>query len=203
MTVLAGLALLLQISQPRWAILRDIRLGGPVDELLAKGGACRPGDAAGQMAGAGPGVSSVRFAQLTFGYALPHPHHPRDSLAIRRALGVGTLCWAALDSNAYAWAAAVNRRLVAVVVFFRSDSIPLPPDSVRRLAYAAWGRPMHHSSTLDTWSSPRYRSYFLVPHMPPSRGRAPAQLIMLDIAACTAFDRRAHRAGASGEVGEC
>jgi len=73
---------------------------------------------------------------------------------------------------------------------------------------AAWGRPTHHSPTLDTWSSARYRSYFLIPYVPASRASAPAwvhtpQLIVLDIAACTAFDRRAHRAGVRGEAGAC
>jgi hypothetical protein len=107
MTHLAVLALLLQVGQPRWAALQDVRLGGPVDDILAKGGECRP---------------------------------------------------------------------------------------------------THHSPTLDTWTSPRYRSYLMVPYRPPAYvppwARA-AQLIMLDIAACTAFERRTHRAGAAGEVGEC
>jgi len=204
MTSLAALALLLQMSQPRWAALHDIRLGGAVDDFLASGGECRPGDAIGQMTGGGPGMSVVAFAQTTFGYALPHPHPPRDSVAIRRALGVGTLCWARLDGSARAVAAAVDRRLVAVIVFFANDSGPVPVDSVRRLAYAAWGRPTHHAPTLDTWSSAHYRSYYMVPYRRPGVASPQvAQLIMLDIAACTAFDRRVHRAGAAGEAGEC
>ena len=201
---LAVLALLLQAGPPRWAALQDIRLGGSVDDILAKGGECRPGDALGTM---GSGISAVAFAQMTFGYALPHPHQARDSVAIRRALGVGTMCWAPLDSTARVVAAAVDRRLVAMVIFFATDSSPLPVDAVRRRAYAAWGRPLHHSPTLDTWISARYRSYFMVPYRPPpppAPGWArSAQLIMLDIAACTAFDHRAHAAGAAGEIGEC
>ena len=200
---LAVIALLLQVGQPRWAAVQNIRLGDPVDDILAKGGECRPGDAVGTL---GSGISAVAFAQTTFGYALPHSHQPRDSVAIRRALGVGTMCWAPLDSTSRVVAAAVDRRLVAVIVYFGRDSVPLPVDSVRRRAYAAWGRPTHHSPTLDTWSSARYRSYFMVPYLPPAvaRGLAPsAQLILLDIAACTAFDHRAHRAGAAGEVAEC
>lgn len=199
---LAVIALLLQVGQPRWAALQDVRLAGAVDDILAKGGECRPGDAVGTM---GSRISAVAFAQTTFGYALPHAHKPGDSLAIRRALGVGTMCWAALDSTSRVVAAAVDRRLVAMIVYFANDTVPLPVDSVRRRAYAAWGRPTHHSPTLDTWSSVRYRSYLMVPYRPPA---APgwarsAQLIMLDIAACTAFDHRAHQAGAAGEVGEC
>jgi len=66
---------------------------------------------------------------------------------------------------------------------------------------------MHHSPTLDTWSSARYRSYCMLPYRPPpppAPGWArSAQLIMLDIVACTAFDHRAHAAGAAGEIGEC
>ncbi|HWC74824.1 MAG TPA: hypothetical protein VG454_12895, partial [Gemmatimonadales bacterium] len=132
----------------------------------------------------------------------------RDSTAIRRALGVGTMCWAALDSAERAMVAAVDRKVVAMVVYFLRDSLPLPADSVRHVAYAAWGRPTHHSPTLDTWSNTRYRSYFLLPavsargYSPPAWVRAP-RLILLDIAACTAFDRRAHRAGIAGEAAEC
>src|SRR2546425_728416 len=40
---LAVIALLLQVGQPRWAALQNIRLGGPVDDILAKGGVCRLG----------------------------------------------------------------------------------------------------------------------------------------------------------------
>ena len=60
--MIAALGLLLQLSQPRWAVLRDIRLGGPVDDILAKGGECRPGDAVGPL---GPGMSVYSFAQMT------------------------------------------------------------------------------------------------------------------------------------------
>lgn len=192
--------------QPRWTDLRGVRLGGSVDDMIAKGGECRPGDDAGSGQ-LGPGMSAYAFAQTTFGYALPHPHQPADSAAIRRALSVATLCWAPLDSSVRALGAAVDRRIVAVIVFFLRDSMPQPPDSVRRFAYGAWGRPTHHSPTLDTWSSPHYRSYFLVPYppppgYPPSWASAP-RLIMLDIAACSAFDRRAHRAGIRGVAEEC
>jgi hypothetical protein len=209
--MIGRLVLLLQLSavpaQPRWAALRDIRLGGPIDDILAKGGECRPGDAAGTMGEGGAGVNSVMFAQMSFGYALPHSHQPGDSAAIRRALGIGTVCWAPLDSTSRAMVTAVNRKVVAMVVYFAQDSVPLRADSVRRRAYAAWGRPTHESPNLDTWSSPRYRSYFLRPDT--RRGAyAPAwmtapRLIMLDIAACTAFDARAHRAGVHGEAGPC
>lgn len=201
--MIAGLVLLLQLSQPRWAVLHGVRLGGPIDDVLAQGGECRPGDASGPM---GPGVTAIMFAQTSFGPALPHYHQPRDSSAIRRALGVGTMCWAPFDSTSRSMVAAVNRKVVAVVVYFLQDSVPFPADSVRRLAYAAWGRPTHHSQTLDTWSNPRYRSYFLIPYMQerfaPPWFRAP-RLIMLDIAACTAFDARAHRAGVAGEASPC
>jgi hypothetical protein len=206
--MIAGLVLVLQVSAaapaPRWAALQDIKLGGSIDDLLAKGGECRPGDAAGPI---GSGVNAFMFAQMSFGYALPHYHQPRDSSAIRRALGVGTICAAPLDSVSQAMVAAVNRKVVAVVVYFVRDSLPLPADSVRRRAFAAWGRPTHHSPRLDTWSSSRYRSYFLVPDMPRGAYGPPwftgPKLIMLDIAACTAFDTRAHRAGINGEAGPC
>jgi hypothetical protein len=199
-----ALGLLLQIAQPRWAAFHAMRLGESVDDVLANSGECRPGDAVDQMPGRGAGMSLVAFAQMTFGYALPHSHPPRDSVAIRRALGVGTICWATLDTASRVIAAAIDRRVVAMLVFFANDSGPLPVDSVRHLASAAWGRPSHHSPTLDTWSSARYRSYLMVPYRSPTaRWPQYAELILLDIAACTAFDRRVHRAGAGGDAGEC
>jgi len=201
--MIAGLLLLLQVAQPRWAALADIRLGGPVDDVLAKGGECRPGDASDA---AGPAGNAFMFAQMSFGYALPHYHQPRDSAAIRRALGVGTICWAPLDSTTQAMIAAVNRKVVAMVVYFFQDSLPLPADTVRRRAYAAWGRPTHHGPTLDTWSSARYRSYFIIPQGPrgfPLNWYTAPRLILLDITACTAFDARAHRSGIGGEAGPC
>lgn len=201
--MIAALVLALQVSAPRWATLHEVRLGGPVDDILAKGGECRPGDEAGA---AGPAGNAFMFAQMSFGYALPHYHQPSDSAAIRRALGVGTICFVPLDSTTNAVVAAVNRKVVAAVVYFRQDSLPLPADSVRHRAYAAWGRPTHHGPTLDTWSSPRYRSYFLIPQGPrgfPLNWYTAPKLIMIDISACTAFDARAHRAGIAGEAGEC
>jgi len=206
---LAFLALLLQVGTPRWTAVEGIRVGGSVDDILSKGGECRPGDAVASPVQPGPFYrpSAVMFAQTAFGYALPHAHPLSDSTAIRRALGAGSMCWASLGRDAHAMAAAVDRRVVALIVYFVNDSgAPLPVDSARRRAYAMWGRPTHHSPTLDTWSSPRYRSYFMVPFpgRPDVPGWAkPPQLILLDIAACSAFDRRVHRAGASGEVGEC
>jgi hypothetical protein len=198
----------LAAQRPRWTAFEGIRLGGAVDDVLARGGDCFPGDAAGALS---RGESAFMFAQHSFGPALPHSHQPRDSAAIRRALGVATLCRVTLGP-AQLVAAAVDRRVIAVVVYFRGQGdsgqgAPIATDSIRRLAYTAWGRPTHHATTLDTWHSARYRSYFLAPPagrhaFVPPWARAD-RLIMLDIAACTAFDRRVHRAGAAGEVGEC
>jgi hypothetical protein len=175
-----------------------------VDDVLALGGECRPADGAGEL---GPGISAYFFAQSAFQYALPHHHQPRDSAAIRAALGQGTFCRAAvLDGRAWALAAAIDRRVVGIIVYFATRTGErAPADSVRQFAYGEWGRPTHHASTLDTWSGTRSRSYLLVPlalrNVP---GFAPpVQLVILDIAACSAFDRRAHRAGAQGEAGAC
>jgi hypothetical protein len=190
-------------QRPRWAAFEGIGLGGPVDDIMTKNGECWPGDAAGEMP---PGMTVFAFAYTAFGYALPHGHTPRDSTAIRRALGVGTMCRAPLGGEVRALAAAVDRRVVAVVVYFLSDSVgAIPVDSVRRRVYAAWGRPTHHAPTLDTWSGPRYRSYLLAPQRPPGMPAwaRSVQLVLLDITACTAFDRRVHRAGAPGEAGTC
>jgi hypothetical protein len=203
--VLGAIATGQQPSAPssRWASFEGIGLGRPVDDVMVMNGECWPGDAAGELP---RGMTVVGFAYTAFGYALPHRHTPRDSTSIRRALGTGTMCRARLGENVLAVAAAVDRRVVAVVVYFLGDSAaPIGVDSVRRRAYAAWGRPMHHAPTLDTWSGPRYRSYLLSPQLPsyaPPWARS-VQLVLLDVAACTAFDRRVHRAGASGEAAEC
>ena len=190
-------------QQPRWAAFQGVRLGGPIDDVLALGGECRAADAAGDL---GPGTSAYMFAQTAFQYALPHAHPPRDSAATRAALRLGTMCVAPLlDDRARVVVAAIDRRVVAVVVWFdgaRPDR--LGPDSVRAIAYAGWGRPTHPSPNLDTWWGTRYRAYVLIPRLEnvPSVWTAP-RIILLDIAACTAFDRRLHRAGAPGEAGEC
>ncbi|HEV8304790.1 MAG TPA: hypothetical protein VGQ25_07525 [Gemmatimonadales bacterium] len=191
-------------QHPRWAAFQGIGLGGPVDDVLAHGGDCRPPDGAGEL---GPGISTYVFAQSAFQYALPHQHQPRDSAAIRRALGLGTICRVALlEDRAWALAAAIDRRIVGIVVYFTARSGErAPADSVRRIVYDEWGRPTHHAPTLDTWSGPRYRSYLLVPMVPRDAPEwaGTVQLVVLDITACTAFDRRAHRAGVPGEAGEC
>ncbi len=110
------------------------------------------------------------------------------------------------DSRARVVVAAIDRRVVAVVVWFdgaRPDRLTV--DSVRAIAYAAWGRPTYPSPNLDTWWGTRHRSYVLIPRVGegvPVAWAGP-RIILLDIAACTAFDRRLHRAGAPGEAVEC
>ena len=49
--MIAALGLLLQLSQPRWAALQDIRLGGPVDAIWRR------------AANAGPVMRSVHWAR--------------------------------------------------------------------------------------------------------------------------------------------
>lgn len=190
-------------QRPRWAEFEGVSIGAPIDDLLALGGECRSADAAGEL---GPNTSAYWFSQSAFQYALPHYHPPRDSTAARVALRLGTVCVAPLlDERARMVVAAIDRRIVAIVVWFdgtRPDR--LTPDSVRRIARDAWGRPTHPAPNLDTWWGTRYRSYVLIPlvgSVPPEW--AAPRVIVLDIAACTAFDRRMHRAGAQGEAGEC
>jgi hypothetical protein len=195
-------------QQPRWAGLDGVTLGGPVDDLLARGGACQPAQTTREIA---PGVTIPSVAAEAFGYALPHHHELRDSAAVRLALALGTICYGSiLEHQGWVAAVAVDRGIVAMIVSVGGnpdDTLALPPsaDSVRRIAYTAWGRPTHHSLSLDTWWGQRYRSYFLVPQYPeriPARMRI-TKLILLDVVACTAFDRRVHRAGARGEAGAC
>jgi len=202
--VLLVAALAGRAQSPRWAAFQGVRLGGSIDDVLALGGECRAADAAGEL---GPGTSAYMFAQSAFQSALPHYHPPSDSAATRAALRLGTMCVAPLlDNRARAVVAAIDRRVVAVVVWFdgaRPDR--LSADSVRAIAYAEWGRPTYPSPNLDTWWGTRTRSYVLIPRL---REGGPAEwtwprVILLDIAACTAFDRRLHRAGAPGEAVEC
>lgn len=190
-------------QRPRWAGFEGVSLGAAIDELLALGGECRSADAAGEL---GPGTSAYLFTQSAFQYALPHYHPPRDSAAARAALRLGTICIAPLlDSRARAVVAAIDRRVVAVVVWFQGTRPDrLTPDSVRSIARAAWGRPTHPSANLDTWWGARYRSYVLIPQFGSVTPEwAGSRMILLDIVACTTFERRMHRAGAQGEVGEC
>jgi hypothetical protein len=190
-------------QRPRWAGFEGVSIGAPIDDLLALGGECRSVDATGEL---GPNTSAYWFSQSAFQYALPHYHPPRDSSAAHVALRLGTMCVAPLlDARARMVAAAIDRRVVAIVVWFegtRDDR--LTPDSVRRIARVAWGQPTHPAANLDTWWGTRYRSYVLIPRVGsvPPEWAAP-RIIVLDIAACTAFDRRMHRAGAQGEAGEC
>ena len=206
---LAALALVLAAAsaaghqRPRWAGFEGVSIGAPIDDLLALGGECRSADAAGEL---GPNTSAYWFSQSAFQYALPHYHPPRDSTAARVAMRLGTICVAPLlDARARAVVAAIDRHIVAIVVWFETTRADrMTPDSVRRIARVAWGRPTHPSPNLDTWWGARYRSYVLIPQfgrMDPE-WTAP-RVILLDIAACSAFERRVHRAGAQGEVGEC
>ena len=152
-----------------------------------------------------PGFTPVRVAEFAFGFALPHPH--RDTAAVREALDNATICTVnVLDDHARALVLGVGRSIVAVTLWFNpqigGDSIS--SDSIRAGLRHTWpGGSL--SPTLDSWYGRRYRAFYLVPRLPvgapPELGRP--RLILVDIAGCTAFDRRVHRKPGTGQAEPC
>ena len=111
-----------------------------------------------------------------------------------------------LDDHARALVLGVGRSVVAVTLWFNpqigGDSIS--SDSIRAALRHTWpGGSL--SPTLDSWYGTRYRAFYLVPKLPvgapPELARP--RLILVDIAGCTAFDRRVHRKPGSGQAEPC
>ena len=132
------------------------------------------------------------------------PHHADDNAAVGRALAGATVCdLPVLDRRARAVVVAMDRRVTGVTIYVAiDDSLSLPLDSLRALLRRTWGTPTAPAPSLDSWLSPGYRSYLIVPKDQRTVRRW-ANIIMLDVAACTAFDQRVHRAGARGVPEAC
>lgn len=185
---------------PRWAALENVRLDGWVDEALALGGSCRSALAVQDLRREHDAAS---FAAFAFGQTLPHGHRRSDSTAVKTALANASACRIELfESRAEMLVLAFDRRIAAILVWFDAGHpSALTADSVRARTRDAWGRPTHPAPRLDTWWGRRHRAYLLVLEAPDG-GRYP-QLIMVSLPACTAFDRRVHRAGARGAAAAC
>ena len=185
-----------------WHGFAGLELSQSLDDVLARNAQCWPPLSAQP---ANPGFTPVRVAEFAFGFALPHPH--RDTAAVRAALDKTTICTVnLLDDHARALVLAVGRSVVAVTVWFNPESggDSISSDSIRAALRRGW-RGGSLSPTLDSWYGARYRAFYLVPKLP--RG-APAEagrarLILVDIAGCTAFDRRVHSAPGSGQAEPC
>jgi hypothetical protein len=184
----------------RWARWGGLRLGVTTDDLLALNAECA---SLGESVRAGPGITSAQLATWAFGFSLPHQE--RDTAAVRRAFGHAMMCHGTmLDGAGQFFAVAIDRTIVGATVFFAPDSSgAVTLGSVRRALRHEWGPPTAPAPSLDSWLGSRYRAYLMVPYRRAAgRGPRPFTVILLDVEACTAFDRRIHRY-AGGQAAPC
>jgi hypothetical protein len=188
----------LHAQLPRWASLDSIALGAPVDDIVARGGTCLPAFRA-ELEGA---RSLGFYPSFLFGASLPHTSH--DTAAVRTALQGATVCGLAL-LNGRAWmnAVAFDRTIDVIHIWFGGRHVvpPFPLDSAVSYLQQQWGRGSGDNQ-LRTWESRRFRSYFLQQHV--SRDSVIGwRAVMLDLRACTAFERALHQARGSGPHTTC
>lgn len=184
----------------RWAQWSGIRLGATADDVLALNAECANLEESVQ---AGPHLTPAQLATWAFGFSLPH--QDRDTAAIRRAFGHAMMCrGTVLEGQGRFFAVAIDRTIIGATVLFTSDSTDgISLDSVRRLLRHAWGPPTAPAPSLDSWLGSRYRAYLMVPYRPATwHGPRSFTVILLDVNACSAFDRRIHRF-AGGEAAPC
>lgn len=180
-------------QRPAWAELDGMVLGGPLDAVFPLGLECRPGSQFG-----GP-IPPVHRAAVLFGDVFPHSHHNPQAAA--RALEPATVCMGKIwEGQAVAIVFAQDRRIGAITVLYalRPDSA-MPVEQVRQRLRARWGRG-EGTATLEEWWGERYRSYLLDANTGNPIGR---RVTMVDLRACTAFDRALHRAGEPGKPAPC
>jgi hypothetical protein len=185
-----------------WNGFVGIRLGQPLDDVVALGAGCWPVLSVQQP---NPMFTPERVVQFAFGFALPHTHH--DPAAVRAALEHATVCQAnVLDDRARALVLGIDRVVVALTVWFNIQPRPdtIDTDSLRQSLRKSWpGAAL--APTLDSWYGRRYRAFYLVPK---AAAGAPLELvrprlILVDVAACSAFERRVHRKAGSGTADPC
>lgn len=203
-TALALAAVLLGPVQtaggPRWASFQGVRVGAPQDDLLALNADCRPMSDVATFEGH---YSPQGVAEMAFGFSLPH--FDRDSAAAAKALGNAALCQLdLLDGQVRGWIVTIDRTVVGAT-FFPNPRDTLTPsrDSVRALLVSAWGRPTAPAPTLDSWLGARYRSYLITDRRPMPSGLVHYRVIIVDVNACSAFDRRVHRFSHRGTAQAC
>ena len=187
-------------SGPRWATFQGVHVGGPQDDLLALNGDCRPLADVGSFQGH---YSPQGVAELAFGFSLPH--FDRDSGPAAQALGNAALCQLdLLDGRMRGWVVTIDRTVVGATFFPNPrDSLTPSKDSVRVLLVGAWGRPTAPAPTLDSWLGARYRSYLITDRTQMPSGLVHYRVILVDVSACSAFDRRVHRFSHRGTAQAC
>lgn len=167
-------------------------LGGTLDAVFPLGLECQPG-----ASFAGP-ISPVALVTVLFGNAFAHAHYDREAAV--RALQPATVCSGKIwEGQAVALVFAMNRQIGAITVLYalRSDSA-MPVEAVRRRLRARWGRG-EGTATLEEWWGERYRAYLL----DAASDRFGRRVTLLDLRACTAFDRALHQAGEPGRPQPC
>jgi hypothetical protein len=185
----------------RWAKWGGLRLGASIDDLLALNSECVNLDESVQAGGAP--ITTAQLATWAFGFSLPH--QDRDAAAVRRAFGHAMVCRGTiLDGQGRFVAVAIDRTVIGVTALFLPDSATtVTLDSVRRSLRHEWGPPTAPTATLDSWLGSRYRAYLMVPYRPAAwHGPRPFNVILIDVNACSAFDRRIHRF-AGGQPAPC
>ena len=187
-------------SGPRWATFAGVHVGGAQDDLLALNADCRPLADVGGFQGH---YNPQRVADLAFGFSLPHFDH--DSAAAAQALGNAALCQVdVIDGRMRGWIVTIDRMVVGATFYPNPrDTLTPSKDSVRALLVAAWGRPTAPAPTLDSWLGTRYRSYLITDRVAMPSGLKHYRVIIVDVSACSAFDRRVHRFSHRGTAQAC
>jgi len=187
---------------PRWTAFAGVRVGGPTDDVLAHDGECRPIQEAIDL---DPRFHPEAVASYAFGFSLPHTNDPPQAVAA--ALSGFTVCRArVLEGRAVVMTLARDRVIVGINVFptaLDTADAARFADSLRAALRREWGRPTAPAPTLDSWLGGRYRAYFLVPRFPRDRAPQQFQVILVDVAACTAFEQRVHARRGSGAAEPC
>ena len=191
-----------QTRAPGWTAFAGIRVGGPTDDVLAHDGECRPIQEAVDL---DPRFHPEAVASFAFGFSLPHSNDPPQAIAA--ALSGFTVCRArVLEGRAVVMTLARDRIIVGInVIPTAKDTAGGAQfaDSLRAALRREWGRPTAPAPTLDSWLGSRYRAYFLVPRFPRDREPQRFQIILVDVAACTAFERRVHARPGTGAAEDC
>jgi len=186
---------------PRWMTFQGVRVDETQDDLLALNAVCRP---LADLAAFQRNYSPLSVAAFAFGFSLPH--FDRDSGAVARALGNAALCKVDMFEGHMSGLVVTIDRTVVGATFFPNphDTVAPTRDSVRVLLRRAWGDPTAPAPTLDSWLGRRYRSYLITtPGAPMPSGRVGYRVILVDVTACSAFDRRVHRLSHRGAAQTC
>ncbi|HEY6807567.1 MAG TPA: hypothetical protein VI160_02175 [Gemmatimonadales bacterium] len=187
-------------AAPRWASFDGIAVGGSQDDVMALNGSCRTPR---ELDALSPESHPEALVDFAFGFSLPHRHS--DTTGIMRALGTAALCRVSLpDVKLLAMVVTIDRIVVGATIVPQRDSLPPGVDSIRRVLRRAWGPPTAPAPTLDSWLGSRYRGYLAVTPVRGQQSGIPEyRIILVDVSACSAFDRRLHRLSHRGTAEPC